>query len=103
MEALDLFVKDLKKRYGEKVKKIILFGSAARGEFKEGSDIDVLIVVDGDSFKMQKEISDIVLDVLLKTGIYISAKVLSSEEYSLLEKMKSAFYRNLVKEGIVVG
>lgn len=42
----------MKKRYGKKIKKIILFGSAARGELKEGSDIDVLIVVDDNSFKM---------------------------------------------------
>lgn len=43
------------------------------------------------------------MDVLLKTGIYIYAKVLSSEEYHFLEKINLTFYRNLVKEGIFVG
>ena len=38
---------------GDKIEKIILFGSAARGEDKEYSDVDVLMITNYDSFKMQ--------------------------------------------------
>ena len=102
-EVLRLFVKMLKGKYGDKIDRIILFGSVARGEDRETSDIDVLIVSNFDSFKMQKQISDIVVEILLSTGVYVSAKVLSSEEYNFLKRINSSFYRNALKEGIVVG
>lgn len=101
--ALETFVRTLKNKYGDEVEKIILFGSVARGEDKEHSDVDVLIITKGDSFKMQKLISDIVVGVMLKTGIYISAKVLSSSEFDFLRRLNSSFYRTVSKEGITIG
>jgi predicted nucleotidyltransferase len=32
--------------YGERLKGVYLFGSYARGDFEEGSDLDVLVVLD---------------------------------------------------------
>jgi len=63
--ALESFVKVLKEKYGDKIYKIILFGSTARGEAGEESDIDVLVVADGVT---QKEVSKITFQVLLKYG-----------------------------------
>lgn len=37
----------LRERYGERLISVVLFGSVARGEAKETSDIDLLIVIDG--------------------------------------------------------
>ena len=41
---LKSFQADLLKIYGEHLQKIILFGSYARGDFREGSDIDLLLL-----------------------------------------------------------
>jgi len=102
-KALQLFVKSLKDRYEDKVEKIILFGSVARGEDNEDSDVDVLIITSYDSFKMQKLVSEIAVDVLLRTGVYVSAKVMSVDEFNFLRDINSMFYRSLMKEGIPVG
>ena len=102
-DTLDIFVKTLKEKYGDKIKRIILFGSVARGEDKEDSDMDVLIITNYDSFKMQKLVSGIVVEVLLKTGVYVSAKVLSLDEFNFLKEINSSFYRNMLNEGITVG
>ena len=51
---------------------------------------------------MQRLISDVV-DILLKTGIYISAKILTSDEFNFLKEINSSFYRNVMEEGITVG
>jgi len=101
--ALQLFVKSLKEKYGDKVEKVVLFGSVARGEDKEDSDVDVLIITNYDSFKMQKLVSEIVVDILLKTGIYVSAKVLTLEEFNFLREINSPFYKSVMEEGITVG
>jgi uncharacterized protein len=42
-EAVEEFVKRVEKNYQDQVESIILFGSVARGEAREGSDIDILV------------------------------------------------------------
>ena len=101
--AIDEFVNKARERYGGRIESIILFGSVVRGEAEGDSDIDILVVVNGDSFKMQKLISEVAVKILLKTGTYVSAKVLSREEYDFIKDINSSFYRNVSKEGIVIG
>lgn len=43
-KALNMFINELKKRLGDKLVKVILFGSYAKGYADEYSDVDVLIV-----------------------------------------------------------
>ncbi|MBI5393639.1 nucleotidyltransferase domain-containing protein [Candidatus Woesearchaeota archaeon] len=50
IKQLSLFKKRIKKKYD--VKKILLFGSLARGEFTKQSDIDLIVI--SDSFRNKK-------------------------------------------------
>ena len=45
LEIISNFQKALEKK-GIKIKKLILFGSYASGQFREGSDIDVVVISD---------------------------------------------------------
>ena len=45
-EVLKKYVEDVQKIYGEKLRKVILYGSYARGDFKPDLDIDIMILVD---------------------------------------------------------
>ncbi|HJH25577.1 MAG TPA: hypothetical protein C5S37_02130 [Methanophagales archaeon] len=47
-EAVEEFVRRVLERYEDKIDSIILFGSVARGEAKEDSDIDILVIWKGD-------------------------------------------------------
>jgi len=82
------------------IEKIILFGSVARGDDREGSDIDIIII----STK-KTEIKDKVIrkarDILLSTGVHISVKVISPEEYRFLGD--THFISRIRKEGVVLG
>ena len=101
-EAVKEFVRRAREKYDDKIDSIILFGSVARGEAREGSDIDILVVAVGDRFRMRRELSGIVLDILLETGEYISVKTLSIEDFKFLKEVKSSFLSNVVKEGVFV-
>ncbi len=101
--ALQEFLKIAKQKHANKIAHIILFGSLARGEAAEESDIDILVITSGNRFEMQKNLSEIAVDILLKTGEYISAKAVSTEEYYFMKKIKTGFYQNISKEGVVVG
>lgn len=77
-----------------KIKKIILFGSYARGEADELSDID-LIIMDSPEFYGMRSIC-----------FYSELKdIFKKDVDSIIEKSvdkKSKFYQNILKEGIVV-
>lgn len=49
---LQQFIASVKKKYGDKTKEIILFGSFARKEATKESDIDVLVITSGNRFEM---------------------------------------------------
>lgn len=82
------------------IKKIILFGSVARGEDNDESDIDILIVSTKKAETKHKLMAKIT-DALLDGGIYISAKVISQKEYDDLQT--THFISTINKEGVVIG
>lgn len=101
--SLQQFIASVKKKYSDKTKEIILFGSFARREATEESDIDVLVITTGNRFEMQKNLSEITVEILLRTGVYISAKAVSVEEYSFMKKINTGFYQNIAREGVAIG
>ncbi|MEA2015170.1 MAG: nucleotidyltransferase domain-containing protein [Actinomycetota bacterium] len=101
-KAADEFARRALEGYGDKIDSIILFGSVARGEPVEESDIDILVVAVGDRFRMRRELSGIVLDMLLETGEYLSVKTLSVEDFKFLKEVKSSFLSNVIKEGVFI-
>ncbi len=97
-KALQQFVETVKKNYADKIQKITLFGSYARGEDKEDSDIDVFIIGD----VSLDELVDISFPLLLKYGIHISPHVMTKEHFNLLEREGYGFIKNVKKEGSVI-
>jgi len=67
---LDEFKRKIEKLYGERLKSIILYGSWARGDATEDSDIDILLVLEREAIP-GKEIDrmiDIVTDINPRQG-----------------------------------
>ena len=85
-------------RYGEKIRDVILYGSYAREQFTENSDIDILVLVDDtlSPFEVRKNISDLLLDILLDEGELVSVIVLPE---SFFENYNYPFMINVKKEG----
>ncbi len=78
------FKKTVSDYYGERLAKIILYGSYARGDFHEESDIDFLVVLKDDTVKPLSEIlniSPVVHPLVLKHDIDISCQPYSLEKY----------------------
>jgi predicted nucleotidyltransferase len=88
-EALNLFIEKVKEHEGDNLSKIILFGSVARGEANEDSDIDVLVILQECTFKKKKAVWDISVDVMWdmddNKNAYIQAIPLSEEQSSGLD------------------
>lgn len=70
------FVSQISELYGNRLNKVILYGSYARGEQHENSDIDYLVVLNDKEIKTLREISfisPVTSSLGLKYGVWISA------------------------------
>jgi uncharacterized protein len=73
----------LTKIYGERLKAVVLFGSYARGDYHEGSDLDVMIVLDTYQSYWDELVrsSELASDLSLKYDITISRMIMSEEQW----------------------
>jgi len=94
------FARGLKTRYSDRVERVILFGSVARGEERPDSDIDLLVVTRDTSWSFRKVLAGEATEVLMNEGVYISAKPFDPDE--LARAGATLFGRNVRREGLVV-
>ncbi|MEW5897084.1 MAG: nucleotidyltransferase domain-containing protein [Nanoarchaeota archaeon] len=88
----------IKEFAGRKIRKIILFGSYARGEDRKDSDIDLLVV--GDVQPSEAILIANRLSVAYKTRFSVIVRTL--EEYLALEKNEGVLWRKINLEGVTI-
>lgn len=81
---------------------VVLYGSVARREETEESDIDILVIARGDLARVRDTLAELATDFLLRTRVYVSAKALRPEEFSRMAEGGSDFVRNVIREGVVL-
>ncbi|MDO8748544.1 MAG: nucleotidyltransferase domain-containing protein [Candidatus Omnitrophota bacterium] len=87
----------------QKIEKVYLFGSRAKGIERPDSDYDLLIVSSLPDKEFKSKIYDIAVDILLETGRDVSLKIFKTEEFNRLCRMRTPFTQNVLKEGIRIG
>lgn len=103
MREVDQVIKEfraaLERLYGQRLIKVILYGSWARNEATEDSDVDLLVVLEGD-VQPGKEIDrmiDIITDINLKHNVLLSVYPASDRDY---KSLKSPLLMNVRREGV---
>ena len=81
--VLTRFRREVARVYGERLVRMVLFGSRARGDARPSSDYDVAVFLDRPESAWAElgRLARIETDILLDTGAMISAKPFSAEEY----------------------
>lgn len=105
-ESIQPVLADLKKGlmalYGARLKKIILFGSYARGEATENSDIDILVLLKNKPMSRLQEIKrmgDIIFDLLIQHHQLVGIVAVGEQEW---KDSASPLYRAVKKEGVTL-
>jgi len=82
---------------------IVLYGSYARGDQKENSDIDILILIDKDKITPAdaERVAYPLYEIEFETGKIISPLILSRKNWETKHRI-TPFYKNVRKEGIVL-
>jgi len=87
--------------YQDKLEAIILYGSQARGDAKEFSDIDLLVILKSNINPYQEidNTSKIISQICLDYNVVISRHFISLDKY---KNSKTPFIYNVEKEGIII-
>lgn len=101
-KALQALKQVLVSRFGKDVE-LMIFGSVARGDYHEHSDIDILVVlpfhVDN---AIEEQIFDIAYDIELEYDLIIGTIVYSKDFWYSDRAVVMPLYKNIQREGLFV-
>ncbi|HSL84726.1 MAG TPA: nucleotidyltransferase domain-containing protein [Thermoanaerobaculia bacterium] len=69
------FARELRERYGDAVHLVRLFGSFARGEAHEESDVDLAVVLEEADFDTRRKVIDLATDIGMPHDLRLSPTV----------------------------
>ena len=87
--------------FGDRLRGVVVYGSEARGEASEDSDIDVMVLLQG-PLSLWEDIKtgvEATYDLAVELGRPIHPDPVDQEEY---ERGEFALYRNVKREGIAL-
>ena len=91
---LERYIGEVKNLFGGSLRQVILYGSYARGDYREDSDVDVMILVDLTDMEIkeyQRKLSDLDIKPIVK-----------NEGHFLKWIQNYPFYSNVKREGVVL-
>ena len=104
-ERVSQIVAELRKRlealYGDRLTTVLVFGSQARGDATPESDIDVLVVLEGEVLpgKEIERTSEVVGELSLRHGVSLSRVFVPSERF---RDDRTPFLSRIRSEGVSV-
>jgi len=93
---------ELVKEFGDSIESIVLYGSIARDEADEESDIDILVVTRENNKKIHDRISRIRTTIDLKNNTLTTLVQINRNELERYIKLGSPFMESVVEEGVIL-
>lgn len=99
-KVIHSYTSRIRQKYGPIIKRVILYGSWARGEGNSDSDVDLLIITSKVPVNIKFDIIGTACSCFTKTDVYLSIKLFSEEEF---EKEKEySFIKTVLREGKLI-
>jgi predicted nucleotidyltransferase len=92
------FRASLSEVYSNRIERVVLFGSRARGDARPDSDYDIAVFIKGAGAFSEEcaRLAEVTTDILLDTGAVISATPFPAEAY----RDRTGFMHELRKDGL---
>jgi len=103
-EIIKKFASDMKQLFGNEYRETIVYGSYARGDYNENSDIDVMILVaipEDEISKFTNAVSDLAFEYFMEYGVDI-APIVKNEEHFNGWVDDLPYYNNVRNEGVQI-
>lgn len=101
-QIVEEFKRRVEQRFPGELIRLVLFGSKARGDATVESDIDVLVVIRSQDWRLGDEIRDIGYELEIQHGLVLSIQVMGEGHYEGLKGRGSTFLTNVEREGLAV-
>jgi predicted nucleotidyltransferase len=101
-EAARRFAEDLRSRYGDAVLDVRLFGSFARGEAHEDSDVDVAVVLERVDWATQRDVIDLATDIGLARALRLSPTLFDRATYERWRRQERPLVMDIERDGIAL-
>lgn len=99
-KALLEFRDRLMERFDGEILEVFLYGSRARGEGHEESDLDAAVLVRKERPELRRGIYDLAAEIFLKSDITISPLVISKNRFEWLKEIERGIALDIAREGI---
>ena len=102
--ALSRFREAINALFGPRLREVVLFGSYARGEAHDESDVDVLVVADGLTEGERREVMDAAYDAGAVADEWVSISPLpySSAQAADLRQRERRLLRDVDADGVTL-
>jgi predicted nucleotidyltransferase len=101
--TLDAFCSGLRARFGERVASVTLYGSYARGDAHEDSDVDVLVLLDRVDPADDRAVTDLAADLIWQLdGVVISPMVMSAADFEAWKASERGTPLAIAREGVAL-
>ncbi len=97
--ALSKILKHLNNVCGSELASVILYGSKARGDLSDDSDIDILVLVRDRNRIDRYQIYDYLLDDDVDYDLNFSFNIYGVDEFQRLASLKAPFAMNVARDG----
>lgn len=103
-DLMERYIAEIKKIYGLYLRRVILYGSYARGDFKADSDVDLMILLGLSDLELKsysQRLSYMTYDFNLDNDVDIKP-IAKSEAHFMKWSVNYPFYVNIQKERVVL-
>jgi predicted nucleotidyltransferase len=96
------FARRVRERMGGRIRDMRIYGSRARREAREDSDLDILVLLDKAPLSDRNEISDIGTDLMIEMLIpfQVAPRVMSQADFDQLRSLERLFPSDIERDGI---
>ena len=101
--GLTALVERLYESYGADLQRVVLFGSKARGDSYNQSDLDLLVVVatsKDNYWRHWNRIVDIIWEIELEFNFVTSLLIKNKDDYEAMRQHQSLLAQNIERDGV---
>ncbi len=95
-------VETARRAFGERLRRIVLYGSYARGDYDAESDVDLLVLADGVPAEACDQLVGTMVDLSIRTGRLIVPSTLDTTRWRWLVEQEAPIALNIMKQGRVI-
>ena len=100
LKLLEELKAKMKETLGDKLVGLLLFGSYSRGDYSASSDVDLVILADGELSRAERDtIDDLIAEYSLRHDLVISAIVYPSK---IFQEYSTPFLLSVKEDGIAI-